>query len=99
MWPLPVSARNLGLGLLLGSALLAAIDPALGIPGLAQGRRLDRGAASARSRRSGHACHLGGGIAGWLSGRWILRPRVSLEVLRRRREARERRVTGLAGQE
>jgi membrane associated rhomboid family serine protease len=37
----------------------------------------------------GHACHFGGGVAGWLYGRWLLRPRVSLERLRRDRERHE----------
>lgn len=98
MWPLPISARNLGLGLLLGSAILAVIHPGLGIPGLAWiGEWVEArvGPLSA----VGHACHLGGGLAGWLAGRWILRPRVSLEALHRRRQARERRLSGLAGQD
>lgn len=94
MWPLPVSAHNLGLGLLLGSVILVLSHPGLGIPGLSWlGQAAEnRGLGSLSS--VGHACHLGGGVAGWLTGRWILRPRVSLESLRRQRQSRERRLTG-----
>lgn len=89
MWPLPVSGRNLGLGLLLSSATLALMDPALGIPGISvAGEWLTRhGLGSWWS--IGHACHLGGGFAGWLYGRWLLRPRVTLDRLRRERARRE----------
>ena len=89
MWPLPVSARNLGLGLLLSFAALALMDPALGVPGIS-------GAGEWMSRQGlsswwsiGHACHLGGGLAGWVYGRWLLRPRVTLDRLRRDRARRE----------
>jgi membrane associated rhomboid family serine protease len=37
----------------------------------------------------GHACHLGGGLAGWMLGRWILRPRITKKRLRRDRERQE----------
>lgn len=37
----------------------------------------------------GHGCHFGGGIAGLLFGRWMLRTRVSLASLRQDRERRE----------
>jgi membrane associated rhomboid family serine protease len=39
----------------------------------------------------GHACHLGGGLAGWLMGLWILRPRITLEELQKERARREAR--------
>jgi membrane associated rhomboid family serine protease len=91
MFPLPVSGRNLGLGILIAEGGLALIDPALGIPGgSAVGRLLvDRGLGS--WFQLGHACHFGGGVAGWLVGRWILRPRITLERLRRDRARREAR--------
>jgi membrane associated rhomboid family serine protease len=45
----------------------------------------------------GHACHFGGGLAGWLYGRWLLRPRVTLERLRRDRKRREASEAKRAG--
>ncbi len=89
MWPLPVSARNLGLGLLLSFAALAMMDPSLGVPGLSRaGEWISRRGLSSWWS-IGHACHLGGGVAGWLYGRWLLRPRVTLDRLRRDRARRE----------
>jgi membrane associated rhomboid family serine protease len=67
MWPLPVSGKNLGMGLLAACLLLALLHPALGVPGFAVlGTILaDHGLASLFNY--GHACHLGGGIGGWLA--------------------------------
>ncbi len=96
MCPVPLSARNLGLGFMLGSAILAMMHPGLGIPGLA----LIGGFVEARVgplTSIGHACHLGGGVAGWLAGRWVLRPRVTLEQLQRQRAAREGRSMESSG--
>jgi len=91
MMPLPVSGRNLGLGILSAELILALMNPALGIPGLADlGRRLV-GDGMGALFEMGHACHFGGGVAGWLFGRWLLRQRVSLTSLRRDRERREAR--------
>ena len=89
MWPLPVSGRNVGLGLLIGSGLLALCHPALGIPGLSALGRWATNAGLASLVGVGHACHLGGGIAGWLAGRWILRPRLTKADLVRARARRE----------
>ena len=89
MFPLPVSGRSLGLGILLAELILALIDPALGLPGFSLlGRYLaEQGMDS--WFRMGHACHFGGGIAGWAFGRWMLRPRITLDRLRRDRARRE----------
>ena len=89
MFPLPVSGKSLGLGILLAELVLALIDPALGFPGLsAAGRALvEHGMAG--WFQMGHACHFGGGLAGWLYGRWLLRSRVTLDRLRRERARRE----------
>jgi membrane associated rhomboid family serine protease len=38
-----------------------------------------------------HACHLGGSLAGYISGKYLLRPRVTIETLRRAREKQERK--------
>jgi hypothetical protein len=87
--PLPVSGRNLGFGLMLSALMLALLDPALGIPGFSSvgnklvDYRLEIGF------KLGHACHFGGGLAGWALGLWILRPRITLKRLRRNRERRE----------
>jgi membrane associated rhomboid family serine protease len=88
-WPLPVSARHLGTGLLAAALILALVNPQLGLPGAAAlGRWLaDHGFDS--WFRLGHACHFGGGLVGWVAGRWMLRPRVSLAALRRDRARRE----------
>jgi len=89
MMPLPVSGRSLGLGIMAAELILALIDPALGIPGLSLPGRwlLDSGMRS--WFQMGHACHFGGGLAGWLLGRWVLRPRTTLDRLRRDRLRRE----------
>lgn len=93
MFPLPVSAKSLGIGVIVAEALMTAIQPSLGIPGLsALGGAIERAGGGAWFQ-IGHACHLGGGIAGWVVGRWILRPRVSIEKLRRDRARRETRAT------
>ena len=65
------------------------LDPRLQIPGLSGlGRELvEHGFGS--WFQLGHACHFGGGVAGWLLGRWLLRPRTTLKRLRRDRERRE----------
>lgn len=91
MFPIPVSGRSLGAGLVLAALILALTNPDLGLPGFsAAGRTLaDHGMES--WFKMGHACHLGGGLAGWAYGRWILRPRVTLARLQRERELRERR--------
>ena len=89
MFPLPVSGRSLGLGILTAELLLALADPKLGLPGFAQiGLALvahGQGACFAL----GHACHVGGGLAGWGCGIWILRPGPTLARLRQQRQRRE----------
>jgi membrane associated rhomboid family serine protease len=89
MMPLPISGRSLGLGILIAELTLALINPALGIPGFSVvGNWLaDHGMGG--WFEIAHACHFGGGVAGWFYGRWLLRPRVSLRSLRRDRERRE----------
>jgi membrane associated rhomboid family serine protease len=94
MMPLPVSGKSLGLGILITALMLALIHPALNLPGFSNiGKTL-----VARGMgwwfEMGHACHFGGGMAGWLYGRWLLRPRITLNRLRadrKRREANEMR--------
>lgn len=89
MFPLPVSGRSLGLGILLAELTLALIDPGLGLPGFSAIGDALAAQGMASWFQMGHACHFGGGLAGWICGRWMLRPRVTLERLRRDRARRE----------
>ncbi len=89
MAPLPVSGRSLGLGILFAAGILALVDPAAGIPGFRDVGTWVVKRGWAVWFQMGHACHLGGGLAGWIAGRWLLRPRVTLESLRRNRMRRE----------
>lgn len=89
MFPLPVSARNLGRGILLAELMFALVNPDLGLPVASSLGRMLVEHHMGSCFQVGHACHLGGGLAGWLFGRWMLRPRVTLESLRRERARRE----------
>lgn len=89
MLPVPLSARSLALGLMIGETLLALIHPGLGLPGFAAIGRVFEEQGFGSWFLLGHACHVGGGIAGWCMGRWILRPRVTIDRLRRERARRE----------
>lgn len=91
MWPLPLSGRSIGLGILFAEGFLALIDPGFGLPMVSRIGIWIAENGGASWFDIAHACHFGGGIAGWLYGRWLLRARVSLKSLRR---ARERRETG-----
>lgn len=77
MWPVPVSGRNLGLGILIAEALLLGVDwvaPISEIRGLG-------GVA--------HGCHFGGALAGWWLAFRLLRPTLTLENLKKERARRE----------
>ncbi len=91
MFPLPVSGRNLGLGMVAAALILALADPKLNLPGFATlGRALvTHGLESWFA--VGHACHVGGAMAGFFYARWILRPGPSLSRLRQDRQRREAR--------
>ena len=97
MMPIPVSGKSLGLGILTAELILALIDPSLGLPGFSElGMWLVNHGQGAWFQL-GHACHFGGGLAGWMLGKWLLRPRISLKRLRRDRERREAGETGRTG--
>jgi membrane associated rhomboid family serine protease len=89
MWPLPVSGRSLGWGILLGELMLALTNPSLRLPGFAAAGDFLSAQGFGDWFRIGHACHAGGGIAGYLVGRWVLRPRVTLARLQQDRRRRE----------
>jgi membrane associated rhomboid family serine protease len=91
MLPFPGPCIWLGWGVLAASFLLVLCDPSAGFGPF---RELgDRFAIRFGSWifEIGHACHLGGGLAGWLMGLWILRPRITLEALQKQRARRENR--------
>lgn len=89
MMPLPVTGRSLGLGILTAELLLALIHPALNLPGFSDLGKMLVAHGMGSWFEMGHACHFGGGIAGWLYGRWLLRPRITLKRLRADRKRRE----------
>jgi membrane associated rhomboid family serine protease len=89
MMPLPVTGKSLGAGILAAALILALVDPALNFPFFNRAGKMIRENGMGSWFAMGHACHFGGGLAGWILGRWILRPRVSLARLRRDRERRE----------
>jgi membrane associated rhomboid family serine protease len=89
MLPLPVSGRSLGLGLILASLLLTLANLALAIREFSDWGKFLVGHGFGNLFKMGHACHLGGALAGWLYGRWLLRPRITLKRLRAERLRRE----------
>ncbi len=98
MFPLPISGRSLGIGIMLAEPILTLIDPALRLPGLSSVGEWLSGHGAGNWFLIGHACHVGGGLAGWWYGRWLLRPRVTLASLRRDRERREQQESEKSAQ-
>lgn len=89
MWPIPVSGKSLGMGMLLASAGLMLINPALGVPVLSEWGLALASALGDPLFDVSHACHFGGAMAGWIGARWTLRAPVTLERLQRDRRRRE----------
>ncbi|BDS06173.1 hypothetical protein NT6N_12130 [Oceaniferula spumae] len=92
MWPIPITGKNLGLGLIFSELFLWLMRPELGIPWFsAMGLRLvDMGGGSLFY--ISHACHFGGAIAGWWLARKLLAPTPSLADLRQMRAEREKGI-------
>ncbi|MCH7226987.1 rhomboid family intramembrane serine protease [Haloferula sp. A504] len=90
MWPVPVSGKSLGIGMLLASGGLMLVNPALGLPVLSDWGRALASALGDSLFEVSHACHFGGGLIGWMAARWTLRPPVTLEKLQRDRRRREK---------
>lgn len=89
MWPVPVSGKNLGLGLLLAELLLWLMTPGMGIPVFSRmGVAMESWGGEGLFQIS-HACHFGGGLAGWLLARRLLAPAPSLADLQRARARQE----------
>jgi membrane associated rhomboid family serine protease len=90
MWPLPVSGKNLGRGLLLAALILFLVTPGTGVPVLSSiGLWLEREAGMVSLFHVGHIYHFGGGLAGWWYTRRLLLAPVNLEQLRRARARRD----------
>ncbi|QTN33339.1 rhomboid family intramembrane serine protease [Akkermansiaceae bacterium] len=87
--PLFLSGKSIGLGVILTNLILALLHPDLSTGPLAGwGRQLSEGHLAGLFQIS-HACHFGGSLAGYLCGKYLLRPRVSLASLKRAREKQE----------
>ncbi len=89
MMPLPISGRNLGLGILTAELILTLINPILKIPFFSDLGNFLVERDLGHFFQIAHACHLGGGLTGWILGRWLLRPRITREHLQQARRARE----------
>ncbi len=70
----PVSGKNLGLGLVLGEALLWLMNPGLGLPVFAAMGEYLVSWGGAGLFGISHACHLGGALVGWCFARRVLAP-------------------------
>ena len=89
MWPLMVSGRNLGRGLMMATLILFLLTPGMRIPGLkVVGEWMAGRGGMAPVFQISHICHLGGGLVGMFYVYRLLRP-VSLERLQRDRKRRE----------
>ena len=71
---LPVSGKNLGLGLIIAELLLWFMHPGLGLPVFSNLGELLVTWGGPGLFRISHACHLGGALAGYLLARRLLAP-------------------------
>jgi len=86
--PVFLSGKTLGIAIILANLLLATLNPNLPtgpIAGL--GREIAERIPNLF--HASHACHLGGSLAGWIYGIYLLRPRISLKTLQAQRITRE----------
>jgi membrane associated rhomboid family serine protease len=87
--PFSLSGRSIGIAIILANLALTLLNPDLPTGPMA---RWGKGLADSgldELFQISHACHLGGSIVGFLYGRFLLRPRVTLDTLKRAREKRE----------
>lgn len=89
MWPIPVSGKNLGLGLIVAELCLWLMQPELGLPGFSQMGGVMVGVGGAGLFKISHACHFGGAVSGWWCARALLVSPPSLEDLQKERATRE----------
>ena len=90
MWPLMVSGKNLGRGLMLSTVILFCLSPGLNVPMLGSvGGFLRDEAGMGPLFQVSHMCHFGGGLVGLFFAGRLLHSPVTLEDLRRERARRE----------
>jgi membrane associated rhomboid family serine protease len=89
LWPIPVTGKNFALGVMLAALLLYLLTPTLGIPGFAAMGWAIVDVGLAGIFQIAHACHFGGGMAGFLLMRWLLRRPVTLADLQKERARKE----------
>ncbi|NWK57181.1 rhomboid family intramembrane serine protease [Verrucomicrobiaceae bacterium N1E253] len=89
MWPVPVSGKHLGMGLILAELGMWLMHPGLGLPGLSQMGGLVAGWAGGGLFEISHACHFGGSVAGWWCVRRLLTSPPTLQQLQDERAQRE----------
>lgn len=89
MAPLRISASNLGKGILIAEGVLMLLHPQSGVSWFSSGGHWLEKHGLGSWFLIGHACHFGGGLAGWLVGIWIMRAPVSLATLQKQRARRE----------
>ncbi len=89
MAPLPLRARNLRDGVILASVLLLILTPSLNLPLLSSMGRTLGELGFGDLFQIGHACHLGGALAGLLCMRRYLQRPITLAQLQRQRAIRE----------
>lgn len=82
MWPIPVSAKNLGLAILVAECSLWLMDPQLAVPGFRALGQIFIDAGAGEIFRISHACHFGGALAGWILARLMLKRPPNLQELR-----------------
>jgi membrane associated rhomboid family serine protease len=87
--PVFVSGKTLGIGIILANLFLALLNPDLPTGPLARFGAYLSGNLFPDLFEVSHACHLGGSLAGYVAGKYLLRPRVTIETLRRARGKRE----------
>ena len=87
--PLFLSGRSIGIAIILANLILALLNPDLPTGPLAgYGKQLASHGLGDLFKIS-HACHLGGSLAGYFYGKWLLRPRVTLKSLQKARAKKE----------
>ena len=87
--PLFLSGRSIGAGIILANLILSLSNPNLPTGPFARFGTYLTEHGLADIFLISHPCHLGGSIAGYLCGKYLLRPRVTLASLKRERERRE----------
>lgn len=89
VWPFPIRGRNIAIGIMLAALLLYLCTPTLGIPGLAELGQIATAQGLGDVFRMAHACHFGGGVAGFFLMRRFLRRPITLAQLQEERARKE----------